>query len=85
MKTNEQLRAELEAAPGWALFPEDYVAAARSISVQVVRKDRMCGTGVPYVKQGRKVLYRKADIFDYLNGLTRSNMPEARPVEVVLA
>ena len=85
MKTPPQLLAELDTAPEWALFPEEYVSAARNVSLSAVRQDRTRGTGVPFVKQGRKVLYRKADIFEYLTGLRRRNVPEARPAEATPA
>lgn len=76
------LRSELESAPDWALFSEEYVAAARGISVFTIQSDRRRGLGVPFVRQGRRVLYRKDDILGFINGLTRLGAPEARPVEV---
>lgn len=87
METKNQaaLRAELDAAPGWAQFDEEYVAAARGLSVSKVRAERLSGCGVPFAKEGRRVLYRKDDILAYINGLSRLGPPEARPLIVEAA
>ncbi len=71
--------SDLEKAPDWALFDEHYAAAARNISLSVIRQDRLRGTGIPVTRQGRKVLYRKSDIMGYLAGLNCNSIPEARP------
>ena len=81
-KSNADLRAELDAAPSWAQFDEEYVAAARNLSVSKVRAERLSGCGVPFIKEGRRVLYRKSDIMGYLAGLVRNAHPEARQAEV---
>lgn len=74
-----QRRAEIDAAPNWALFDEEYVAAVRGLSVFTIQAERRRSTGVPYVRQGRRVLYRKQDIMDFLSGLTRFGPPQAIP------
>lgn len=70
-----ELRFELEAAPAWALFSEEYVAAARGLSIHQVRLERKRGTGVPFSKDGRRVLYSKRDILEYIERLRFMAMP----------
>ena len=36
-------------------------------AVQTLRNDRHHGKGIPYIKNGRSVLYRLDDILNYLN------------------
>jgi hypothetical protein len=36
-------------------------------AVQTLRNDRHYGRGIPYIKNGRSVLYRLDDVLDYLN------------------
>jgi len=36
-------------------------------AVQTLRNDRHHGRGIPYIKNGRSVLYRLDDILKYLN------------------
>lgn len=74
-KPRADLLAELEAAPGWAQFSEDYPAAARGVSIHLVRQERRRGTGVPFVREGSRVLYSKRDILEYI-----SQRPRAIPV-----
>jgi hypothetical protein len=80
-----ELRAELDAAPDWALFSEDYVVAARGVSVFTVRQERQGGRGVPFVRQGRRILYRKGDIIAFLQGLPSGGPPRATPAVEVAA
>jgi hypothetical protein len=67
-----KLRAELEAAPDWAQFSEEYNAAARGVSIHLVRQERRRGTGVPFINEGRRVLYSKRDILNYINSRPRA-------------
>jgi hypothetical protein len=43
------------------------VAAILKRSPRTVRKDRVCGTGPAYIKVGRLVRYRLADIAAFVN------------------
>ena len=74
-KPRADLLAELAAAPDWAQVSEDYPAAARGVSIYLVRQERRRGTGVPFVKEGSRVLYSKRDILEYI-----SQRPRAIPV-----
>jgi hypothetical protein len=60
------LMKEYELAPDSALFPQDTVAAIRSCSIALIERERWLGTGIPFLKTGRLVRYRKQDIRDWL-------------------
>ena len=57
---------EFESAPQSALFNQQTIAAVLSCSTQLLERNRWAGSGVPYLKIGRKVLYRKSDILNFL-------------------
>ena len=57
---------EFESAPQSALFNQQTIAAVLSCSTQLLERNRWTGSGVPYLKIGRKVLYRKSDVLDFL-------------------
>ena len=61
-----QLLNEFESAPEAALFNQHTLAAVFNCSKQLLERNRWAGTGVPYLKIGGKVLYRKRDILDFL-------------------
>lgn len=71
-KSRAERLAELESAPDWAQFSEDYPAAARGVSIHLVRQERRRGTGVPFVKEGSRVLYSKRDILEYIHRTPRA-------------
>lgn len=58
--------SEFDAAPVSALFPQATVCALRKCSKATVERDRWAGTGIPFVKMGRSVRYRKSDILAWL-------------------
>ncbi len=60
------LITEYELAPDSALFSQDTVAAIRDCSLATIERDRWAGTGIPFVKMGRLVRYRKTDIHAWL-------------------
>ncbi len=53
---------EYEQSPDWAFFNQQTVAAIRGCSLATMERDRWAGIGVPFVKMGRLVRYRKSDI-----------------------
>ena len=60
------LLQEYEQAPESAYFSQETVAAIRNCSRATVERDRWAGTGIPFVKMGRLVRYRKAEIAAWL-------------------
>ncbi|MCE3232798.1 MAG: hypothetical protein K0R98_1055 [Rickettsiaceae bacterium] len=58
---------QYEAAPEAALFTQVTVAAVRDCSLATIERDRWAGTGVPFIKLGRAVRYRKSDIRDWID------------------
>lgn len=61
-----QLINEFESAPESTLFNQNTLAAVLDCSVQLLERNRWAGLGVPYLKIGRTVRYRKLDILNYL-------------------
>lgn len=61
-----QLLNEFELAPESALFNQQTIAAVLSCSTQLLERNRWAGSGLPYIKLGRKVLYRKCDVLNFL-------------------
>jgi hypothetical protein len=53
---------EYESSPDDTLFSQMTVAAIRQCSTATIERDRWVGTGVPFIKMGRLVRYRKSDI-----------------------
>jgi len=58
---------EYEQSPDTALFTKDTVAAIRNCSLSTIERDRWAGTGIPFLKIGRLVRYRKSDIRFWLD------------------
>lgn len=84
MPTNKpsglHLLNEFESAPDSALFNQQTIAAVFSCSTQLLERNRWAGTSVPYLKIGRKVLYRKSDVINFLQQqkLYRSTSEESQ-------
>lgn len=57
---------EYEQSPDWAFFNQQTVAAIRGCSLATMERDRWAGIGVPFVKMGRLVRYRKSEIRAWL-------------------
>lgn len=60
------LLEEFNGAPDAAWFDQSTVAAVRCCSESTIERDRWAGCGVPFVKCGRSVRYRKSDISEWL-------------------
>jgi hypothetical protein len=60
-----ELLAEFAAAPSSALFPPTTIASLRCCSVANLARDRGLGRGVPFLKIGNRILYRKADYLSW--------------------
>ena len=57
---------EYEQSPDWALFSQETVAAIRDCSAATLERDRWIGIGVPFIKMGHSVRYRKSEIRAWL-------------------
>lgn len=57
---------EFESAPTSTLFSQKTVAAILDCSTQLLERNRWIGAGIPFMKIGRTVRYRKQDVLDYL-------------------
>lgn len=80
-----QLLNEFESAPNSALFNQQTLAAVLDCSTQLLERNRWEGKGVPYLKIGRKVLYRKNDVLSFLQQqkIYRSTCDEGQILSVV--
>lgn len=58
---------EYEQAPDWLLFSQETVAAIRDCSLATIERDRWVGIGVPFIKMGHLVRYRKSEIRKWLD------------------
>ena len=50
-----------------ALMDEKQVSELTGVSVQTLRRNRLAAKGIPYLRLGRLVRYRIADILAYLD------------------
>jgi hypothetical protein len=60
------LRQEFWAASPDALFPSKYITAIRHCSNAQLERERWLGIGPRYLKVSSRVLYRKADVLDWI-------------------
>ncbi|HAT8823340.1 helix-turn-helix domain-containing protein [Legionella pneumophila serogroup 1] len=76
---------EFESAPESALFSQQTIAAVLSCSTQLLERNRWAGTGIPYLKIGRKVLYRKSEVQEFIQQqrVYRSTSDEGRLLSAV--
>lgn len=60
-------------------------AAVLNCSTQLLERNRWAGTSLPYLKIGRKVLYRKTDVLGFLQQqkIYRSTSDEGRSLALV--
>lgn len=57
---------QFDEAPDGALFDQKIVAAKLDVSIALLEKLRWTGGGVPFVKLGRSVKYRKTDVLEFI-------------------
>ena len=65
-QTAAEKRAEFDSRPDDALVDRATVAAVRYVSENLIEKEAMKGGGVPYLRIGRRALYRKRDVLDWM-------------------
>jgi hypothetical protein len=58
--------AEFYSAPDASLFNQVTVAQVRDCSKATMERDRWSGGGIPFIKIGRAVKYRKCDVVNWL-------------------
>jgi excisionase family DNA binding protein len=66
METRQHHITEFYNAPDAALFAEDTVAHLIGKSKAKLQRDRWEGGGIPFLKMGRSVRYRKSDVLEWL-------------------
>jgi hypothetical protein len=76
MLSSNEVAALLE-QPDDALLTEEEVAALRRVDPKTISRERMSGTGCPYVKQGRSVRYRLGDFKAHVKARTVRSTAEA--------
>jgi hypothetical protein len=85
MSTLSPQRTHAE-VPGQGRFPDSVLttkqlASLIGVSVRKLERDRQDGTGVPYIKFGRRVFYRGADVETFLQSNSFTSTAEARRVK----
>lgn len=90
-----KLRAEFWALPNDALVDRETLAAVRYVQVQTLELEAIKGGGPPYLKIGRRALYRKGDylawvesrgqVVDSTSQLKRKNTDTSGLIEKVAA
>lgn len=60
-KTRLELLREFEAAPPFALFTQSTIAALRCCSTGNIERERWQGKGIPFIRIGHTIRYRKSD------------------------
>jgi len=65
-KSRIDLISEFYAAPEEALFNQMVLCAVLDCSKQLLERNRWAGGGVPFIKIGNAVRYRKSDILKYI-------------------
>jgi hypothetical protein len=65
-QSRSQALAEFYSAPETALFGQRTIAHVRDCSTATLERDRWAGSGIPFIKIGRAVKYRKTDTLAWL-------------------
>ncbi|MGZ4956189.1 MAG: helix-turn-helix domain-containing protein [Methylobacter sp.] len=65
-QTRTKALAEFYSAPDTSLFNQTIVALVRDCSTATLERDRWAGGGIPFIKIGRAVKYRKTDVLAWL-------------------
>lgn len=66
IQTRHKSLAEFDSAPETSLFNQVIIAHVRDCSTATMERDRWSGGGVPFIKIGRAVKYRKSDVLAWL-------------------
>ena len=66
-KPRIELLVDFEQAPDTALFNQQTIAAVRDCSTATLERDRWAGSGIPFLKFGRSVKYRKSEVLTWLS------------------
>ncbi|MFA5924064.1 MAG: helix-turn-helix domain-containing protein [Methylococcaceae bacterium] len=65
--------ADFYSAPEASLFNQITVAYVRDCSTATMERDRWAGGGIPFIKIGRAVKYRKSDVLAWLDKYQTQN------------
>lgn len=66
-QTRIELAAEFDAAPVSTMFDQIVVAAVLDCTTYTMERQRFNGNGIPFIKIGRSVRYRKSDVLAWLD------------------
>jgi hypothetical protein len=73
MKDRTTSLAEFNSAPDTTLFNQTTIAHVRDCSIATMERDRWAGGGIPFIKIGRSVKYRKSDVLQWLEQYQTQN------------
>lgn len=75
-KSRTELAVEFDAMPLEALADTAQLAAFLNCSEALLERKRWDGSSIPFLKLGRAVRYRKADVLAYLTDKSRTSTTE---------
>ena len=67
--------------PALVLFDQIRLAELLGCSERTLERQRLEGTGIPFVRVGRLVRYRLVDVLQYLERQRRTSTGDTRPEE----
>ncbi|HEY8095884.1 MAG TPA: helix-turn-helix domain-containing protein [Methylobacter sp.] len=73
MKDRTTSLAEFNGASDTTLFNQTTIAHVRDCSNATMERDRWAGGGIPFIKIGRSVKYRKSDVLQWLEQYQTQN------------
>lgn len=73
VQTRTEALAEFYSAPETSLFNQIVIAYVRDCSTATMERDRWAGGGIPFIKIGRAVKYRKTDVLGWLEQCQTQN------------
>lgn len=68
-----EARADFDTAPQSTLFDQKTISIVLGCSTAKLERDRWQGGGIPFIKIGRLVKYRKADVLKWLDQYQSQN------------
>lgn len=60
------------------LLTSEHVARLRGTTERTVERERCEGSGIPFIKWGRRIFYRRDDVLKFLNERTFTSTAEAK-------
>jgi len=82
-KTRTEILKEFYASPVESLFNQETLCAVMDCSKALAERNRWAGLGVPFLKIGSSVRYRKSDILSYLETQKFCNFSDKINIKII--